>query len=32
VLLAVLDAPNTVGLAFDLVEGGTPIEAAVRAR
>jgi uncharacterized protein YbjT (DUF2867 family) len=29
-LLAVLDADNTVGKAFDLVEGDTPIEEAVR--
>ena len=31
VLLAVLGAPNTVGKAFDLLEGDTPIEDAVRA-
>jgi uncharacterized protein YbjT (DUF2867 family) len=31
VLLAVLDAPNSVGKAFDLVEGSTPIGDAVRA-
>lgn len=31
VLLAVLNAPNTVGKAFDLVDGSVPIEAAVRA-
>lgn len=30
-LLAVLDADNTIGKAFDLLEGDTPIEEAVRA-
>src|SRR5215211_4803776 len=30
-LLAVLDAGNTIGKTFDLVEGDTPIEEAVRA-
>jgi uncharacterized protein YbjT (DUF2867 family) len=30
-LLAVLGAPNTVGKTFDLLEGDTPIEEAVRA-
>jgi uncharacterized protein YbjT (DUF2867 family) len=30
-LLAVLDADNAIGKAFDLVEGDTPIEEAVRA-
>jgi uncharacterized protein YbjT (DUF2867 family) len=30
-LLAVLDADNTVGKTFDLLEGDTPIEEAVRA-
>jgi hypothetical protein len=30
-LAAVLAAPNTVGKAFDLLEGETPIEDAVRA-
>ena len=31
VLLAVLDAPNTVGKAFELVAGSTPIETAISA-
>jgi uncharacterized protein YbjT (DUF2867 family) len=31
VLLGVLGAPNTVGKAFDLVEGSIPIEVAIRA-
>ena len=30
-LLAVLDTPSTVGKAFDLVGGQTPVEDAVRA-
>jgi uncharacterized protein YbjT (DUF2867 family) len=29
-LVAVLDAPNTVGKAFDLLNGDTPVEDAVR--
>jgi uncharacterized protein YbjT (DUF2867 family) len=31
VLVAVLDAPGTIGKAFDLVSGDTPIEEAVAA-
>jgi hypothetical protein len=30
-LLAVLDTDNTIGKTFDLLEGDTPIEEAVRA-
>jgi hypothetical protein len=30
-LAAVLAAPNTIGKAFDLLEGETPIDEAVRA-